>query len=192
VQCTYLTSHAIARIVSVSPSTVLAWIDRGLLPAYRTPGGHRRVERGALIRFLREHRMPVPTELAPLSRLLVIDDEDSFLRAVKRELERSAPEIDVETADGALDGLLKVVTFMPDAVLLDTYMPGLDGLEVCRRLRTSNATAHIRVIAISGRPSPELEIAYRKAGAAAYLSKPLDVQALLGALALRPRHGSVQ
>jgi excisionase family DNA binding protein len=188
----YFTSHAVARLVSVSPSTVLGWIDRGMLPAYRTPGGHRRVERRDLVRFLREHRMPVPLELRAINRLLVIDDEPAFLRAVRRDLKRHADEIEVETADGALDGLLKVVTFFPDAVLLDTFMPGLDGVEVCRRLRSSAATAHIAVVAITGRPSEEVAASYREAGAVACLSKPLDVGELLSALALEPPRDVVQ
>jgi len=187
----YLTSHAVARLVSVSPSTVLGWIDRGLLPAHRTPGGHRRVERGALVRFLRDHRMPVPSQLLGTSRLLVIDDEPAFLRTVKRTLHRAVPEVVVETADGALDGLLQVVTFLPDSVLLDAYMPGMDGVEVCKRLRSSSATAHIRVIGVTGRPSPELERSYQRAGASAFLTKPLDASDLLVALGLAESYRTV-
>jgi excisionase family DNA binding protein len=168
--------------MSVSPSTVLGWIDRGLLPAHRTPGGHRRVERGALVRFLRDHDMPIPHQLLTVARLLVIDDEPAFLRSVKRMLQRSAPQIEVETAEGAYDGLLRVVTFLPDVVLLDAYMPGIDGVEVCKRLRSSAATAHIRVIGVTGRPSADLELAYERAGAAAFLTKPLDPGALLTAI----------
>jgi CheY-like chemotaxis protein len=75
-----------------------------------------------------------------------------------------------------------VVTFLPDVVLLDAYMPGIDGVEVCKRLRSSAATAHIRVIGVTGRPSAELELAYERAGAAAFLTKPLDPGALLTAI----------
>jgi CheY-like chemotaxis protein len=142
------------------------------------------VERGALVRFLRDHRMPVPKQLLGTSRLLVIDDEPAFLRSIKRTLHRVAPEVVVEASDGPLDGLLQVVTFLPDAVLLDAYMPGMDGVEVCKRLRASAATAHIRVIGVTGRPSPELERNYQRAGAAAFLTKPLDVTDLLVALGL--------
>ena len=60
----YLSSHAVAKLVHASPSAVLNWIDDGLLPAYRTPGGHRRVQHDALIKFLRDHEMPVPGPLA--------------------------------------------------------------------------------------------------------------------------------
>jgi len=180
----YLTSHAVAKLVRVSPSTVLSWIDKGLLPAHRTPGGHRRVEPAALVRFLRDHDMPIPRDLSNVSRLLVIDDEAPFLSTARRFFKRHAPALKVETADGAVDGLLKVGTFRPDAVLLDAFMPGMDGLEVCRRLRASGATAHIRVVAITAHASRELEAAFRKAGAVACLSKPLEPVSLFGALGL--------
>jgi excisionase family DNA binding protein len=187
----YLTSHAVAKLVRVSPSTVLSWIDKGLLPAHRTPGGHRRVEPAALVRFLREHDMPIPRDLSNVSRLLVIDDEAPFLSTARRFFKRYAPALKVETADGAIDGLLKVGTFRPDAVLLDAFMPGMDGVEVCRRLRASGATAHIRVVAITAHVSPELETAFRKAGAVACLSKPLDPTGLLAALGLEGAHEEI-
>ncbi len=181
----YLSSHAVAKLVRVSPSTVLSWIDKGLLPAHRTPGGHRRVEAAALVRFLRDHDMPIPRDLSTVSRLLVIDDEAPFLSTARRFFKRHAPDLKIETADGAIDGLLKVGTFRPDAVLLDAYMPGMDGLEVCRRLRASSATAHILVVAITALPSTKIEAAFREAGAAACLSKPLEPLVLLEALGLR-------
>lgn len=180
----YLSSHTVAKLVSVSPSTVLTWIDSGQLPAHRTPGGHRRVAPGALVRFLRDHKMPVPDDLAPVQRLLVIDDEAPFLNTMTRLLRRYAPGLAVATAEGAVDGLLKVATFHPDAVLLDAFMPSINGVEVCWRLRQSPETVHIMVIAVTGQPSPDVEAAFAEAGAVACLSKPVDAVSLLRVLGL--------
>jgi excisionase family DNA binding protein len=179
----YLTSHQIAQLVHVSPSTVLSWIDKGILPAHRTPGGHRRVERVALVHFLRNHRMPVPRQLAGVGRLLLIDDEPVFLRTTRRQLKRQAPWLQLETSESAADGLIKVGTFRPDAVLLDAYMPGMDGIEVCRLLRSSPETAHIMVVAVSGHPSQEIEAEFVRAGAVSVLNKPLDMALFLSLLA---------
>jgi excisionase family DNA binding protein len=178
----YLSSHTVAKLVSVSPSTVLTWIDSGLLPAHRTLGGHRRVAPGALVRFLRDHHMPVPDDLAPVQRLLVIDDEAPFLSTMTRLLRRHAPRVTVATAEGSTDGLLKVATFHPDAVLLDAFMPGIDGVQMCHLLRQSPETAHIMVIAVTGRPSPDIEAAFAEAGAVACLTKPVDAASLLRVL----------
>jgi excisionase family DNA binding protein len=183
---TYYTSHAIARLVRVSPSTVLSWIDKGLLPAHRTPGGHRRVEASTLVRFLRDNQMPVPRELLNVSTLLVVDDDVMFLRSIERLLKLQAPELTVETADSAVDGLLKVGTIRPDAVLLDAYMPGMNGVEVCRRLNGSTETRHILVLAVTGHPSEEVLRDFREAGAAQCFTKPVDVAAVLAALGWPP------
>jgi excisionase family DNA binding protein len=59
----HLTTHEIASLLEFDPSTVSKWVDRGLLGAFRTPGGHRRIGRLDLIAFLRAHQMPVPAAL---------------------------------------------------------------------------------------------------------------------------------
>ncbi len=180
----YVSTHAISKLISASPSAVLNWIDDGLLPAYRTPGGHRRVERGALIRFLRDHEMPIPRSLAGVARLLVVDDDDSFLRTTKRLLKKRAGHLTVETATNSMDALLKIGIFRPDAVLVDAYMPGINGVELCRRLQRDPETQNITMVAMSGRVTSKLESAFVDAGAVGVLGKPLDTALLLDVLGL--------
>jgi excisionase family DNA binding protein len=180
----YLSSHEVAQLAGVSASTVLSWIDRGLLPAHRTPGGHRRVARDQLARFLRDNKMPMLRDLDRTLRLMMIDDDPAFLRSTRRLIEHGLPGVQVETAEGAVDGLLKVGIWRPDVVLLDAFMPGMDGPEVCRRLRSSPETGHIVVVALTGQPSPAVTTAFLDAGAVAMLTKPLDVEALRPALGL--------
>ena len=178
-----LTSHEVATLVQVSPSSVLNWIDQGKLRAFRTPGGHRRVASEELIEFLRAHHLPVPAELeGDRVRLLVIDDEANYLRALGALLQRADSRVEVALAESPLDGLLKVGLSRPEVVLLDTYMPGMDGLEVCRRLKASPETAHIAVLAMSGRPSVAVEQAFLEAGAAAFLPKPVHAAMVLSKL----------
>ncbi len=178
-----LTSHEVASLVQVSPSSVLKWIEQGKLRAFRTPGGHRRVASDELLGFLRAHRLPVPRELeAERVRMLVIDDEPKYLRSLGALLQRADSRVEVELAENALDGLLKVGLIRPEAVLLDSYMPGMDGLDVCKRLKASQETAHIAVLAMSGRPSVELEKKFLDAGAAGFLAKPIQAAVVLAKL----------
>ncbi len=179
----YLTTHEVARLLQVSPGAVLTWIDQGTLPAFRTPGGHRRVVKSTLARFVRDHGMPLPRELG-VSRLLIVDDEPAFLRSAQRLLRSATPGLEIATATTAIDALLKVGTFRPDAVLLDAYMPGMDGVEVCKRLHSSPQTENIVIVAITGKPSAELEKDFKKAGASALLVKPLEAEELTEALGI--------
>lgn len=179
----FLTSHEVASLMQVSPSAVLRWIDQGLLRAFRTPGGHRRVGVAALVDFLRAQGMPVPPQLlSPRLRLLVIDDEPGFLKSLGPLLERADARLEVELAESAVDGLLKVGLRRPDVVLLDAYMPGMDGPEVCRRIKSAPETAHVAVMAMSGRKSEELVSRFAAAGAACFVAKPLKAAAVVDQL----------
>ena len=178
-QSTYLTTHSIARILGVSRSAVLAWINKGLLRAHRTVGGHRRAEKSALVEFLRQQAMPIPRVLAGVSRVLVIGCDPAMLRTIQRTLRQQAVQLVLESADGPVDGLLKIGMFLPDVVLLDAYMPGMNGVAVCARIRSRPETAHIVVVAVAARPSQQLASAFLRAGAAAFLTKPLDTKKVL-------------
>ena len=56
---TTLTTYQVSRILQVSPQVVIRWADRGVLPSYKTAGGHRRIRREDLMTFVREHEIPV-------------------------------------------------------------------------------------------------------------------------------------
>ena len=93
---TLYTTHDISRLLQVDPSTVSKWIDRGILVAFRTPGGHRRVRAADLRTFLITHQMPVPEELGSgLVRLLVVDDERPVLDALKRTFKPYGAQVEV-------------------------------------------------------------------------------------------------
>lgn len=129
--------------------------------------------------------MPVPRTLLPKARrILLIDDDATFLRSTRRSLKQQFADLEVEIAEGPVEGLLKIGTDKPDAVLLDAMMPGMDGVEVCRQIRQNPNTAEIAVIALTGRLDDELAASFKQAGATACLRKPLDVSALTQLLGL--------
>ena len=174
-----LSTSAVARHMGATAASVASWIDRGLLKAGKTPGGHRRVEVGDFLEFLRRQKLTIPPELArPHRRILVVDDEPAVRTWIVQELlERHPPVELMEAGDGFAAGEL-VSSWMPDVVLLDLRMEGLDGRQVCRRIKARSATRHIEVIAMTGRSSPDSRSQILQAGARACLIKPLDRDAL--------------
>lgn len=175
-----LSTFKIAQLLNVNPSSVANWVDQGLLPAHRTPGGHRRVAQEDLIRFLRDHKMPVPQELqAPAVRILVVDDEPALTQMIARALRAANPDFEIHEAhDGFRAGQL-VATLRPDAVILDLRMPGLDGFEVCREIKAHSETRHAAVLAMTAYPSMDSERRIRECGAHAFFTKPLNIEELL-------------
>ena len=178
-----LSTFKIAQLLDVNPSSVANWVDQGLLVAHRTPGGHRRVAVDDLARFLREHKMPVPDELdVPPARILIVDDEPALCQMITNTLRAGHPEYEItEAHDGFRAGQL-TATLKPDVVILDLRMPGMDGFEVCRRIKSQEETRHAVVLAITAYPTPENEQQIIECGAEAFFPKPLDMDKLLAAV----------
>lgn len=106
------------------------------------------------------------------ARILVVDDVDANVRLLQAKL--SAEYFDVLTAADGETALAKAATDQPDLVLLDVMMPGLDGFEVCRRLKAGASTRHIPVVLVTALDGREDRIRGLEAGADDFLAKPLD------------------
>lgn len=175
-----LSTFAIAEMLHVDPGSVANWIDQGLLKAHRTPGGHRRVVIDHLIEFLREHKMPVPPELGSTPiRILVVDDEEAVAKLIARAIRTQYPDYEVVEANDGFRAGATIATLRPDVVILDLRMPGMDGYEVCRMIKSQEATRHAEVIAMTAYPSSESEKRIKECGARVCLAKPLDLDQLM-------------
>lgn len=173
-------TFAMARMLGVDPGSVANWIDQDLLVAHRTPGGHRRVGEHDLVHFLREHNMPIPSELdSSPKRVIVVDDDPGVAKLIVRTVKSAHPDYEVIHAhDGFRAGAL-VATLKPDVVILDIKMPQMDGYEVCQLIKSQPSTKHAEVLAITAYPSPESKKRILDCGARVCLNKPLDMDALL-------------
>ncbi len=176
---TLLTTKQIADMMQVDPKSVINWIERGHLAGSKTPGGHRRVVVAELIRFIRAQGLPMPKALERVARprALIVDDRPRVLERLASALSRRG-RFEVHTADNGVDALVAVGTLKPALIVLDIVMPGLDGYEVCRRLRSNPETASVKIVAITG----DLGVAEADvlaAGADALMFKPLDASELV-------------
>jgi len=175
------TTFEAAKLCHVSPLSIINWVNAGRLPAFRTPGGHRRIRREDLVRFMRDTGMPLPEELREGSgrpRVLVVDDEASIREVLTEHLTtREKPYEVMAAADGFEAGRL-VATFRPDLVLLDLRMPGMDGFQVCRTIKADPETSNTVVIAMTGYYTPETEARILECGAMRCIAKPIEPSAL--------------
>ncbi len=176
-----LSTSAVAELLGVAAGSVANWIDKGQLKAGRTPGGHRRVTPQDLLRFLKQQKLPIPPELSDIvPGVLIVDDEQAVASWIADEISMEFPSYSVFQAnDGFAAGDI-VASERPSVVVLDLRMPGMDGFEVCRRIKAKPESADTVVIAITAYASPECEREIIEAGAVACLTKPLDIQDLLG------------
>jgi two-component system cell cycle response regulator len=110
------------------------------------------------------------------ARVLVVDDVLANVRLLEAKL--SAEYFDVITAMNGVDALESVQRVRPDIVLLDVMMPGIDGIEVCRRIKSNPQTQHIPVIMVTALDQPEDRVKGLEAGADDFLTKPVNDLAL--------------
>ena len=104
-------------------------------------------------------------------RVYIADDHEGYRSGVARLVaEHPALEVVGQAADGeqALAGILEC---QPDVALLDVRMPGMNGIEVCRRLHAAGSAPNVRVVLITGTPDPVLSTQAAEAGAVALLGK---------------------
>jgi excisionase family DNA binding protein len=167
----FLTTGQIAGHCQVSIPTVKRWIREGHLAAFRTAGGHYRVTEEELERFQLAHRMPSPAQARP--RVLIVDDDQGIRDTLRDALAWQACE--VEVAEDGYQGLIKVGTFQPHLLILDLRMPGLDGFQVCRRIKADPATRATQILAITAYPEGDARERLLEAGAAGFLKKPFSL-----------------
>ena len=113
-------------------------------------------------------------------RVLIVEDEAGLRTALREFLDRSG-YLSAEAADG-LAGLAQAESWHPNAILLDVRMPGLDGYEVCRRLKANPATKPIPVIVMTAVQDDALNRLAYEAGAMACILKPFRLEALLATI----------
>ena len=106
------------------------------------------------------------------ARVLVVDDILANVRLLEAKL--TAEYFDVVTAMNGLDALEAIQRTKPDIILLDVMMPGIDGIEVCKRIKADAATQHIPVVMVTALDQPEDRIRGLEAGADDFLTKPVN------------------
>src|SRR5262245_8736353 len=171
-----LTTGQAASHCQVSTPTVKTWIREGRLRAYKTPGGHARIAVDEFQRFLKRHRMPIYPTPPPPAGVLIVDDEPQIVEMLVEFLTHHPRGFKIETASDGYEALIKLGSLRPALLILDAMMPKLDGMEVCRHLRSNPETKGIRILGVTGHPAMASELL--AAGADAVLSKPLALDAL--------------
>ncbi|WP_308910027.1 phosphate regulon transcriptional regulator PhoB [Pseudokordiimonas caeni] len=111
------------------------------------------------------------------TKILLIEDDENISELVKYNLTRA--EFSVITAADGEEGLLLATEESPDLILLDWMLPNLSGLEICRRLRRNNSTAHTPILMLTARADEPDRIRGLETGADDYITKPFSPKELV-------------
>lgn len=115
-----------------------------------------------------------------LKRLLVVDDEPNLLRAVAAVLRGG--DFEIKTARGGREALVAVAQSLPDLIVSDVRMPGMDGFQLARKLRASPQTALVPIIFLTAKDETEDRIEGFESGVDVYLTKPFEPDELVAVI----------
>jgi excisionase family DNA binding protein len=175
----WLTLGQAAKYLGMAQSTIRKWSDTGRLPAFYTPGGHRRYRRADLDHFLERGGAHAFVPRRPEGRrlILIVDDDESLREFVRVNLEMEGYAVR-EAAD-ATEGLAALEEEPPDLILLDVMMPKVDGWEMLRRVQERHGVGAIPVIMFSGKVDEEALEDATSRGAQGFIGKPFHPQQLI-------------
>jgi len=177
-----LTTGEVARICNVAPRTVSKWFDSGALRGYRIPGSKdRRIPVSQLIRFMKQHGMPLNGLVTGATRVLIVDNEQDIVEVLEKILEDEA-RYEVEVARGGFAAGLAAERFRPHIILLDVDQAEIDGREVARQVKGNPDLQLTKIIAMSGRLGDEDARGLLAQGFDGFLRKPFHVRQVIEAI----------
>lgn len=153
-----LTTREAARRLGVSVRTVQLWVESGLLPAWKTAGGHRRIAREAVETLEREREQAL--DVAPAGQtytVLVVEDEASLRELYKLKLSSWGLPMEILMAGNGYEALLAIGRRQPDLLLTDLSMPAMDGFRMLRTLRSSPDHQDLEIIVVTALDEDEIE-----------------------------------
>jgi excisionase family DNA binding protein len=188
IEKSFCTTREAAQLLGVSVGTVQLWVESGLLDAWKTAGGHRRVVRSSLDQLLRQPaglaradkpiQDPGPTRDVPFTVMVVEDDLD-LLRLYKVKIESWPMRPRLVTLNNAFEALLKIGSAPPDLLIADLQMPGIDGFKMLRAIHSTPAMKAPTTVVVSGLDAVEIERLGGVPPGIEVLSKPIPFDRLL-------------
>jgi len=168
-----------AKVCGVNRVTMWRWVKAHDLPATTTVGGHHRIRKSDLSTFMTKNYTRGGG--AAKKRILIVDDDPHIQKMMVRTVEREGHA--VESCSNGFEAGIRVIRFKPHLIILDLFMPFMNGFLVCRQLKADPETAAIKIIAISGHSTQSNIDKALRCGADLFLKKPFEKAKLIQRMA---------
>jgi excisionase family DNA binding protein len=177
----YFTTIETAKLLGVSVRTVQLWVENGTLDAWKTAGGHRRIPTASVNTKLREQDINVIDKNKSKQknkRILIVEDNPTVSIFYMAAIGSWKLPIDITTAEDGFSGLVKIGQEVPDIVIADIYMPGMDGLQMIHSLYRSKIIEPKQMIIISGLDDEAIRERGGIPSGISFFHKPVDIEKL--------------
>jgi len=180
-----MSTREVGEVLGVAVRTVQLWVESGVLPAWRTAGGHRRIARSAVDKLMRERAgMLAPVAHGPKAadralRLLLVEDDTDLRKLFSMMVEGWTFPVELSTANDGFQGLVRIGQWMPDMVVTDLNMPGMNGFEMVRSLKSAGTDyANLQVVAVTALSAGDVADRGGLPEGTAVFQKPVDFGAI--------------
>lgn len=167
IQKSFCTTREAAELLGVSLRTAQLWTERGLLEAWKTSGGHRRISRESVERLLAHSPVPLTSPLIPPATLetpklqvrtakpvplnvLIVEDEETQRLIYEVSVTSWPMKPRVTSAGDGYEALIRIGHQRPDLLITDLNMPGMNGFRMLRTIRSMPELAGLEIIVVSG------------------------------------------
>ncbi len=155
----FYTTIETARLLGLAVRSVQLMVDRGELEAWKTPGGHRRISKISVERWIAINRMHVTSDAAGTGgggksaatppRVLLVEDSSHFQNLVSLLVREQYPEVELHVADDGIAGLAMYGQLQPQVLIVDILLPGIDGATLIASLRSHPQFANSELIVMT-------------------------------------------
>jgi len=166
-----------SKLLGVSVRTVQLWVENGSLDAWKTPGGHRRIVAISVDDYIHVHQTS-SAEVGSKRRVLVVEDNPTVSKFYEAAIKSWGQSIDVVSKKDGFEGLVEIGRRVPDLLISDIYMPGMDGIQMIRSLYTSALLPTDKIIVISGLSKESIAERGGIPSGIDFFIKPVDVMQL--------------
>jgi excisionase family DNA binding protein len=169
------TTFEVARVCNANITSIKNWIEKGNLRAFRTPGGHYRIEKSVLVDFLDRYGMPNPFIERDQRTVVVLCQDPGTVELVRRAIGRNHV---VHGTDDAIEAALLIGDARPDCLVMDMQLPNIDHLKMVQRIREHDHFSRTWIVGWRGLADEQLEEAAANAGVNNYVLESDGIDAL--------------
>jgi excisionase family DNA binding protein len=178
----YYSTIEAAKLLGVSVRTVQLWVERGALEGWKTAGGHRRINAQSVDNYIAKHQTRELSASARRGnskrRVLIVEDNPTVCKFYEAAIKSWGLQIEVSVQKNGFDGLIEIGKRIPDLLIVDIYMPGMDGLQMINSLYKSETLSSEQIIIISGLSDASIAERGGVPAGVSFFSKPVNIDVL--------------
>lgn len=174
-----MTTREAGETLGVAVRTIQLWVEAGVLPAWRTAGGHRRIARSAVEKLMANRKHDLAPDAgdaeAEVFKVLLVEDDVNLAQLFSAVVATWEMPIQLTLAGNGFEGLVRIGEVAPDLVVTDLVMPGMDGFAMLRALKKpGSGFSGLKMVVVSALSAHEIAAQGGLPDGVAFFQKPIN------------------